>query len=784
MRGNDTAADNDIGNELLFELENYIKSIWSFVPLPLAYINPAGFIVEANNTLVELFNLKKDLIIGKLVSFLSSDFDAVHKETIKKESIYNREIELILNKEKKSFLLSTQLNKDEEGNKLGYFLSLIDITDRKKFEDELKKNEDKLKVIIENTGTAILIANPDRRIALTNKGFEDLTGYKREELVNKAYWTDIVSKKYVKSMIRYNKQRMLNKEAPKSYEFDLVTKTGDIKRALLFVELLPRTKQTLASLIDITARKKLEDQSRRENERIKSLLKIRELTTKITEKELADYAINECVRLTDSKVGYLHFYDENTKQISLHTWSRNVIKNCYSEKTTHYPLAKAGIWADSVRLRKPVVHNDYPNVPNKKGYPRGHFPLLRHLGIPVIDDNKIVLIIGVGNKDAPYDSFDAEQLQLFTNSIWQIIKQKRIETALKESEERHRLLFEGSSDMILSFDKNGQLTEANKSFLTTMGYDTTSIKDLNINKLVQKELSKHYIALFNQVKRGNKIDFFESIFLNKNNEPVFVEGSLVPIIKNNQLTNIWSIIRDVTIRKKEESLRLEREKEKEIRDLKDQFMMRVSHELRQPLVPIIGYSRVMLEENPSEIQRKYLEKIIENSTYLKNLINKVIEINSLQTGIIKLELTEVKTDYLINQVVSDYQTKATIKGLKLITDYKANPALKVDALKLKDAISNLVDNAIKFTEHGSVRIIVTKENNKTRITIKDTGRGLTKEELIKIRQNVTQVKSEVAELYTGLKLGLLLVNLIIKAHNGELLIESKKGVGTTVSILI
>lgn len=752
--------------------------------MPLAYINPAGFIVEANNTLVNLFNLKKELIIGKLITSLASDFDEVHKETIKRGSVSNKEIELTVNNEKKSFLLSTQLNKDEENNKLGYFISLIDITERKKFENELKTNEAKLKVIIENTGTAILIANPDRKIALTNKGFEQLTGYKREEIINKASWTDMVSKDYLKSMIRYNKLRLAKKKSPNSYEFDLITKIGEIKRVLLFAELLPGTNQTLASLIDITERKKLEDRSRRENERIKALLKLRELTITLPERELANYAINECVRLTESKVGYLHFYDEATKQIGLYTWSKKVINNCYSEKQTHYPLDKAGIWADSVRLRKPVIHNDYPNTPNKKGYPKGHFSLIRHLGIPVFDSNKIVLIIGVGNKETPYDSFDSEQLQLFINSVWQIIKQKRIETALKESEEKHRLLFEGSGDMIQSCDKNGRLLEVNNSWLKTMSYDLSKSNELTIRNIVHKDYLKKYMIIFNEVKQGNKIEFFESVFQNKSGDKVFVEGSFQPIIKNKQLTNIWSILRDVTQRKKDEVLRLEREKEKEIRDLKDQFMMRVSHELRQPLVPIIGYSKVMLDENPSEIQKKYLDKIIENSTYLKNLINKVIEINSLQTGVVKLELTPIKTDRIINQIVYDYQTKATIKRIKLTTDYKINPTIIVDAIKFKDAISNLVDNAIKFTEHGSVKITVSKWHGKTKIVVKDTGRGLTKEELSKVLQSVSQIKSEVTELYTGLKLGILLVNLILKAHNGQLLIESKHGIGTTVSVII
>jgi signal transduction histidine kinase/ABC-type nitrate/sulfonate/bicarbonate transport system substrate-binding protein/ActR/RegA family two-component response regulator len=184
-----------------------------------------------------------------------------------------------------------------------------------------------------------------------------------------------------------------------------------------------RTKHLSAEIAD---RKQAQAAIALDEERLESLLVLHEKRV-LSEKELFNYALEEAVRLTKSKCGYLHFVDDNENSISLNTWSKETLKICKAEKTPHYPLASAGIWADCVRLRKPVIHNDYPNYPDKKGFPEGHFPILRHMSVPVFDAEKIVAIIGVGNKEEPYDDADQRQLHLFFVSTWDIIKQKKYE---------------------------------------------------------------------------------------------------------------------------------------------------------------------------------------------------------------------------------------------------------------------------------------------------------------------------------------------------------------------
>jgi len=139
--------------------------------------------------------------------------------------------------------------------------------------------------------------------------------------------------------------------------------------------------QMIEYSLDITKRKKVEIQLRTDEERLETILKFTQMEFE-TEKELTEYALEEAVKLTGSTVGYFHFFNEDGKSLELYLWSRDVLKQCTAEKIPHYPLEKAGIWADCVRLKKPVIHNDYQNYPDKKGLPEGHFPVMRHMSVP------------------------------------------------------------------------------------------------------------------------------------------------------------------------------------------------------------------------------------------------------------------------------------------------------------------------------------------------------------------------------------------------------------------
>jgi hypothetical protein len=194
-------------------------------------------------------------------------------------------------------------------------------------------------------------------------------------------------------------------------------------------------KKTQLLCREIIYRKQVEAALKLNEERLEALLNLARMEIESGNK-ITDFALEEAVRLTKSGGGYLHFFNEDEQTIQLYSWSKDVLKTCSAKPDHHYPLDAAGVWADSIRLRKAVIHNNYQSLADKKGYPEGHFHLMRHLGIPIFDGDRIVGVTGVGNKEDPYDESDARQITLFMNSMWGILKQRRSE------QERERLILE------------------------------------------------------------------------------------------------------------------------------------------------------------------------------------------------------------------------------------------------------------------------------------------------------------------------------------------------------
>jgi diguanylate cyclase (GGDEF)-like protein len=148
--------------------------------------------------------------------------------------------------------------------------------------------------------------------------------------------------------------------------------------------------------------------------------------------ELAQFTIDEITRLTDSEIGYLYFVDDAEDGIVSYFWSKGSKEACAAVESMDYTLAHAGIWADALRYKRAFMHNDYPNEPSKRGLPKGHRPLSRHMGVPVLREGKVVAICGVANKPSRYDDSDQKRLLLVSNRLWSIIEWKRDRAMLEK----------------------------------------------------------------------------------------------------------------------------------------------------------------------------------------------------------------------------------------------------------------------------------------------------------------------------------------------------------------
>jgi diguanylate cyclase (GGDEF)-like protein/PAS domain S-box-containing protein len=184
---------------------------------------------------------------------------------------------------------------------------------------------------------------------------------------------------------------------------------------------------------DITARKQVEQERRLTARRLDSLLELSQGAAALSEAEIIQVAIEEAASLTDSAIGYLHFVNPDQRTIALGTWTRKTREGCAAAYDNHYPLDVAGVWADCARLGRPLIHNDYQKLPDKKGYPEGHAHIVRHAAVPVREAGRIALIIGVGNKTSDYDETDTRQMALIGQELVKILHRKRADRELREA---------------------------------------------------------------------------------------------------------------------------------------------------------------------------------------------------------------------------------------------------------------------------------------------------------------------------------------------------------------
>ena len=187
--------------------------------------------------------------------------------------------------------------------------------------------------------------------------------------------------------------------------------------------------------------------------RLQALLRFTEMT-RASLSEIALFAMEEAVRLTRSRIGYLAFTSEDESVLTMYAWSRTAMDQCaIQNKPIVYPVDATGLWGEAVRQRKPIIVNDYaaPN-PLKKGYPPGHVPVSRHMNIPVFDGDRIVAVAGVGNKEQEYDESDVRQLRLLMDGMWRLIRRQQTERELAAYQQHLQQLVD---------DRTAELSRAN-----------------------------------------------------------------------------------------------------------------------------------------------------------------------------------------------------------------------------------------------------------------------------------------------------------------------------------
>lgn len=241
-------------------------------------------------------------------------------------------------------------------------------------------------------------------------------------------------------------------------------------------KLVPSIHRALRDAIAKSDRKRLVEEMKRNLERLKLQQEVSQHHAS-TVQELLYFSLEKVITLTDSRIGYIYHYSEDTQQFELNTWSKEVLPACaVAEPQSLYQLEKTGIWGEVVRQRTAIVVNDFAaENPLKKGYPAGHVHLSRFLSIPIFDDDRIVAVVGVANKTLPYDQTDVLQLSLMMEGVWKIATRMKMEEQISRAGHEWQSTFDSINDSISLIDTEQLVIRCNRATSLFLGRDFADI---------------------------------------------------------------------------------------------------------------------------------------------------------------------------------------------------------------------------------------------------------------------------------------------------------------------
>jgi PAS domain S-box-containing protein len=323
------------------------------------------------------------------------------------------------------------------------------------------------RAIFENGHTVMLIIDPvDGRIVDANPKAESFYGWPRDVLLAMRIM-DINTQSADEVRAEIEQARTANRHF---FNFRHRHADGSISDVEVLSGPITVDGQTyLYSIIhDVTDKKALERKLARLARRAELLLELPRLTETLGESEFMQRGLEMAEDLTDSSISFIHFVNDDERDIELVTWSRRTLEHyCTATFERHYPVADAGLWAEALRQRRPVVYNDYAAAPDQRGLPAGHAALTRFISVPVIEQDKVVMLAGLGNKDTDYDEIDVQSLVLIAGDIWRLVQRSRYQRKIV----RFNRMLDRSAAEIYSFDANSLVfVDVNTGACRNLGY--------------------------------------------------------------------------------------------------------------------------------------------------------------------------------------------------------------------------------------------------------------------------------------------------------------------------
>ena len=362
-----------------------------------------------------------------------------------------------------------------------------------------------------------------------------------------------------------------------------------------------------------------------------------------------------------------------------------------------------------------------------------------------------------------------EQIEGLSDHLWEV----------REAEERARSLLEAQGDIIVRRDSSGRITYANDAFCELAGQS----REVLIGSATELPIRDHGVVTVQPDgtrMHDEKVEFDHGVrWISWREVSVRSDGG----------TEVQGVGRDVTSRvEAEQALTLARDQAEAASRTKSRFLATVSHEIRTPLNGMLGMADLLLDTPLTPEQLTYTKAAKTSGETLLTLIEEILDFSKIEAGRLDIESRPFALASMIEEAVELMAPRAQAKGIEIVSyvDERVPANVIGDVARLRQVLLNLLGNAVKFTENGGIGVIVESGDceNEIRIEVRDTGIGISQDDLPRIFHDFEQADGSPTRKYGGTGLGLAISKRIIERMNGCIDVTSQVGVGSTFSISV